>query len=56
MESSAPAGQKIPTLHHPEGINPEQMFFQETRVHELIWFRSLQFFGKGFPFHLKVAL
>jgi DNA-directed RNA polymerase specialized sigma subunit len=36
MESSVPAGQKIPTLHHPEGINPDQMFFQETRVHELI--------------------
>jgi hypothetical protein len=28
--------EKIPTLHHPEGINPEAMFFQEARVHELI--------------------
>jgi hypothetical protein len=36
MENSVPAGQKIPTLHHPEEINPEQMFFDESRVHELI--------------------
>jgi hypothetical protein len=36
MENSVPAGQKIPTRHHPEGIDPDQMFFQKTRVHELI--------------------
>jgi hypothetical protein len=42
MENSVPlAGsglikQKIPTLHHPEGIDPEQMFFQEEKVHDLI--------------------
>src|SRR3974390_2125214 len=36
MDSSVPAGQKIPTLHHPEGIDPDQLFFDETRVHELI--------------------
>jgi hypothetical protein len=35
MESSVPAGQKIPT-RHPEGIDPDQMFFCETRVNELI--------------------
>jgi hypothetical protein len=28
--------QKIPTLHHPEGIDPEAMFFDEARVHNLI--------------------
>jgi hypothetical protein len=31
-----PPGEKIPTRHHPEGIDPDQMFFQEARVHELI--------------------
>ena len=36
MESSVPASQKIPTLHHPEGINPDQMFFHEAQVHDLI--------------------
>ena len=36
MESSVPAGQKIRTLHHPEGINPEAMFFHEAQVRELI--------------------
>jgi hypothetical protein len=42
MENSVPlAGsglikQKIPTLHHPEGIDPDQMFFDEARVHALI--------------------
>jgi DNA-directed RNA polymerase specialized sigma subunit len=36
MKDSVPPGQKIPTRHHPEGIDPEQMFFQETRVHNLI--------------------
>ena len=36
LESSVPAGQKIPTLHHPEGINPDQMFFRETVVRNLI--------------------
>ena len=44
MESSVPfAGRgssfvrkKIPTLHHPEGTDPEAMFFQEARIHELI--------------------
>jgi hypothetical protein len=33
---SVPAGQKISTRHHPEGIDPDQMFFNETRVHDLI--------------------
>jgi hypothetical protein len=33
---SGPLRQKIPTRHHPEGIDPDQMFFQESRVHELI--------------------
>jgi hypothetical protein len=28
--------QKIPTLHHPEGIDLDQMFFDESRVHDLI--------------------
>ena len=36
MENSVPAGEKIPTRHHPEGINPDQMFFCESRVHEQI--------------------
>jgi hypothetical protein len=36
MESSVPAGQKIPTLHHPEGIAPEAMFFREKEVRDLI--------------------
>ena len=37
MESPVLAGnQKIPTLHHPEGIDPDQMFFQESKVHELM--------------------
>jgi hypothetical protein len=36
MENSVPSGQKIPTKHHPEGIDPDQMFFDEGRVHELI--------------------
>src|SRR6516162_8864123 len=36
MENPVSPGQKIPTLHHPEGIDPDQMFFNETRVHELI--------------------
>jgi DNA-directed RNA polymerase specialized sigma subunit len=44
MESSVPfAGsgedlkrQKLPTLHHLEGIDPDQMFFDESRVHNLI--------------------
>jgi hypothetical protein len=36
MENSVPAAQKIPTKHHPEGIDPEQMFFDETWVHDLI--------------------
>jgi hypothetical protein len=36
MENSVPAGQKIPTLHHPDGIDPDQMFFCEKEVHELI--------------------
>ena len=36
MESSIPAGQKIRTRHHPKGIDPDQMFFQETEVHDLI--------------------
>jgi hypothetical protein len=36
MENSVPASQKIPTLHHPEGIDPDQMFFDEARVHDLI--------------------
>ena len=33
---SVPAREKIPTLHHPEGIDPDQMFFQESKVHELM--------------------
>jgi hypothetical protein len=42
MENSVPlAGsgllkQKIATLHHPEGIDPDQMCFDEARVHALI--------------------
>ena len=36
MESSVPASQKIPTMHHPEGIEPGRMFFHETQVRELI--------------------
>src|SRR6516225_8606419 len=36
MENTVTPGQKTPTLHHPEGIDPDQMFFNETRVHELI--------------------
>jgi len=36
MENSVPAREKIPTRHHPEGIDPDQMFFNETRVHDLI--------------------
>jgi hypothetical protein len=27
---------KIATLHHPEGISPDQMFFDEQKVHDLI--------------------
>jgi DNA-directed RNA polymerase specialized sigma24 family protein len=33
---SYPLGQKIPTKHHPEGIDPEAMFFDELKVHRLI--------------------
>jgi hypothetical protein len=36
MESSVPAGQKIRTLHHPEGIEPDRIFFHETQVCDLI--------------------
>jgi hypothetical protein len=36
IENSVPVGQKIPTRHHPEGIDPDQMFFCETQVHDLI--------------------
>jgi hypothetical protein len=36
MESSVPARERIPTKHHPEGIDPGQMFFDEARVHDLI--------------------
>jgi len=36
MENSVPAREKIPTRHHPKGIDPDQMFFQETEVHDLI--------------------
>jgi hypothetical protein len=42
---SSLAGQKIPTLHHPEGINPDQMFFDEAKVHNLI----LAYQGDGKP-------
>jgi hypothetical protein len=28
--------QKIPTMHHPEGIEPDRIFFQETQVRNLI--------------------
>src|SRR6516162_765998 len=33
---SSLTGQKIPTKHHPEGIDPQAMCFNEARVHELI--------------------
>ena len=36
MENSVPAYEKIITKHHPEGIDPEQIFFDETRVRDLI--------------------
>ena len=36
MENSVPAGQKIPTLHHPDGIEPDRIFFHETQVRDLI--------------------
>jgi hypothetical protein len=36
MENSAPVLQKIPTLHHPQGIEPDRMFFHEETVRNLI--------------------
>jgi hypothetical protein len=36
MESSVPGGQKIPTLHHPEGIESDRIFFHEAQVRDLI--------------------
>jgi hypothetical protein len=36
MENSVPVVQKIPTLHHPEGIEPGRIFFHEEQVRNLI--------------------
>ena len=33
---SGPLKQKIPTLHHPQGIDPDQIFFHETEIRDLI--------------------
>ena len=36
LNGSGSGPQKIPTLHHPEGIDPDQIFFYETKIHDLI--------------------
>jgi len=33
---SGPLKQKIPTLHHPEGIDPDQISFHEAEIRDLI--------------------